>query len=257
MTILDLERKISSGQPVLESDGLEVDYKSQPSQFVFSNPVLAFWQHFFFDVNDNVKQSPKIHLTSIALTAFMAVVIMMTGMVNVSLPNWLGVFASTEAPSIMYHFQLPLAVFTGALLGPILGSVSIAGFLITGLFILPVFSGGGGIEYISNPGFGFLLGMMFSACYAGYYIRQMYKDKKPFLCSIRILGVGFFAVMVTHLTGIIALAGLTLAGAMSFDAFQHWVVQYSLKPMPYDILSALTFMTCVRYSRIFLYPALY
>lgn len=230
---------------------------SVDSQHLFTNPFLAFWQNFFIDVKDNVEKSPKIHLSSLAVTCFMTVVLMMTGMTIVVLPNWLNSVFADETTKMIYHFQVPVAVFMGAFLGPILGTSAVLLYVLTGLFLLPVFASGGGLEYLTNPGFGFIVGMMLSACYAGYYIRQMYKNKKPFLCSVRILGVGFFAVLLTHLCGIIALAGLSLSGAMTFDAFQHWVMQYSLKPLPYDILAALTFMCCVRYTRIFLYPALY
>lgn len=257
LSILDLEKKISSGQPVLPQNQVTSKPVATGPSFRFSNPVLVFWQHFFFDVNDNVQKSPKIHLPSLALMGFMSVVVMMTGMIVVQLPDWLTGIAHAEGPAMLYQFQIPLAVFTGAFLGPILGTAAIAIYLLTGLFVLPVFAGGGGLEYLTNPGFGFLAGMMLSAFYAGFYIRQIYKNKMPFLCSLRILGVGFFAVLLAHLTGIITLAGLTISGVISFEALQHWIVQYSLKPLPYDVLAALTFMTCVRYSRIFLYPALY
>ncbi len=65
--------------------------------------------------------------------------------------------------------QLPMVILTGLLLGPWKGAAAQGLYLLMGLIGLPVFSSGGGISYIFQPTFGFLLGFPVCAFCAGMF----------------------------------------------------------------------------------------
>jgi len=65
--------------------------------------------------------------------------------------------------------QLPMVILTGLLLGPWRGAAAQGLYLLMGLIGLPVFTSGGGISYIFQPTFGFLLGFPVCAICAGVF----------------------------------------------------------------------------------------
>lgn len=65
--------------------------------------------------------------------------------------------------------QLPMVILTGLLLGPWKGAAAQGLYLVMGLIGLPVFSAGGGLSYIFQPTFGFLLGFPVCAFCAGIF----------------------------------------------------------------------------------------
>ena len=85
-------------------------------------------------------------------------------------------FAALTAVGAFFHFQFIFATltlqffftaFAGVLLGPRLGALSQALYVALGLLGLPIFAAGGGIGYIFNPTFGFLIGLIPTAWIIG------------------------------------------------------------------------------------------
>ena len=72
----------------------------------------------------------------------------------------------------MYPAPITLQTFfvmlSGFLLGPKAGAKTQILYIFTGLVGLPVFTGGGGIGYILDPRFGFMLGFVILAAICGY-----------------------------------------------------------------------------------------
>jgi biotin transport system substrate-specific component len=64
--------------------------------------------------------------------------------------------------------QTLVIILNGLLLGPRLGWVAPSLYLVMGLVGLPFFSKGGGISYLAQPTFGFLLGFIPAAVLAGW-----------------------------------------------------------------------------------------
>jgi biotin transport system substrate-specific component len=59
-------------------------------------------------------------------------------------------------------------ILAGLVLGPKWGGAAVGLYLLLGTFGLPVFSGGGGLAYLTGPTGGFLLGFLPSAMVAGF-----------------------------------------------------------------------------------------
>lgn len=81
--------------------------------------------------------------------------------------------------------QLPMVILTGLLIGPWRGAAAQGLYLIMGLIGLPVFTSGGGISYIFQPTFGFLLGFPVCAFCVGFLSGLIFEKKRsaPFVYS--------------------------------------------------------------------------
>lgn len=161
-----------------------------------------------------------------------------------------GFFPALNQPRPAYRttFYSPLApaaVFVGYVLGPIQGLLACLAFLILGLIgpyvgIHP-FANGGGLGYLHEPGFGYLLALMPTAWVSGMITRGRRTTVSQ---SLAVLA----GLTVTHLTGLMFLFGSVLVsylvnGNSAALAWQPWVFELARNmtwyPVPYDILSAL------------------
>ncbi|MDX1358651.1 MAG: biotin transporter BioY [Clostridia bacterium] len=83
-----------------------------------------------------------------------------------------GAFLSIRLPFLSVTFQLLFALLAGIILGPIRGMIAMTVYLVLGLAGLPVFSLGGGLGYVFQPSFGFIIGFI-----PGAYISGLVYDK--------------------------------------------------------------------------------
>lgn len=224
----------------------------------------------------NISRSPKIHPNSLLVVCLAALVIALQGYLNLSLPNLtidavnnvLSQFNIPETqwlPSIpiTYNFQLPLALLAGAVLGSILGGLTVLVFLAIGLFSTPIFANGGGLDYLYQPGFPFLAAMFIGAIFSGYFTKVAFSPKRTAKQALYLYGGGIMSTLITH---ILALAGLTLlllvtspflAPAHPIASWWEWILHLSLEPLPYDLMATCLFLWFTRYIRLTVYPALY
>lgn len=79
----------------------------------------------------------------------------------------IGAYMRIPIPYIPLTMQPMFALLSGLLLGPRLGAISVAIYVIAGLCGAPVFTGGGGPSYIFHTTFGYLLGFIAGAYSAG------------------------------------------------------------------------------------------
>lgn len=94
----------------------------------------------------------------------------------------------------VYNLQILTVWICGVIAGPIIGSISALIYLTCGVFGLPLFSGGGGFEYIQEPTFGYL----FSLPIVAYLSGKLHSSGK------KILSV-FLPIVSAHLIGILFL----------------------------------------------------
>ncbi len=88
--------------------------------------------------------------------------------------------------------QTLFVMLSGSMLGAELGALSQLEYLILGLFGLPVFSGGGGVAYVTSPTFGYLLGFVPAAGVIGRII-EVYGSSR------------LLTVLLANLAGIIVI----------------------------------------------------
>ena len=105
----------------------------------------------------------------------------------------LGLPCSPQDYTTVYKYipQIPVVFFIIALLGRKFGIFSICLYIILGMF-LPVFALGGGVKYIFENGFGYILAFIPAAFFTG----TLLKIKRDFL---RILLMAVLGVLTIHI----------------------------------------------------------
>jgi biotin transport system substrate-specific component len=71
-----------------------------------------------------------------------------------------GAFIKIPVGSVPITLQFLFIALSGILLGPYLGALSQLIYVVLGLVGVPLFTAGGGLTYIFNPGFGYLIGFI-------------------------------------------------------------------------------------------------
>ncbi|HBB34445.1 MAG TPA: biotin transporter BioY [Cyanobacteria bacterium UBA8803] len=124
--------------------------------------------------------------------------------------------------------QIGAVLLAGCLGGKNAGALSQIAYVVLGLN-LPVFDQGGGLSYLKEPSFGYLLGFIAGAWVCGFlsFRVPLRLESLAFSCicgllTIHIYGLGY--LMIFHLTFNLASAeGLSLMDAM---------MKYSIYPLP-------------------------
>ncbi|MFH1397510.1 MAG: biotin transporter BioY [Candidatus Omnitrophota bacterium] len=95
----------------------------------------------------------------------------------------------TPVPITLQTFFVSLS---GAALGGVLGGLSQMGYVLLGVFGLPIFSkGGSGLPYLFGPTGGYLLGFILSSLFIAQYI----KYSRNFITTLLIFCLGDFILL--------------------------------------------------------------
>ena len=127
-------------------------------------------------------------------------------------------------------WQVPSILFCALLCGPRSGVIASIAYLIIGIFYLPIFQNGGSIEYLKDPGFGYLIGFIPAVWVSGRLAEQkgMYTVKQLTLAA----SIG---LLIIQICGIIYISFGKL-----IDAWQEHIIEliygYSLAPLPSQLL---------------------
>ncbi len=136
---------------------------------------------------------------------------------------------------ILHHFiksykyipQIPIVFFIVALLGRKFGILSVVGYIILGLFF-PIFALGGGISYMFEYGFGYILAFLPAIFFAG----TLLKGKTDFL---RIVIISIIGVLIIHLLGILYMLFIATLRHAPMDLVSSWIASQSGVQIIYDI----------------------
>ena len=90
-----------------------------------------------------------------------------------------GAFIRIPIPMVPFTLQFLFTTLAGLLLGAKRGALSVLCYLILGLIGLPIFSDGGGIFYVLQPTFGYLIGFLAGAFITGWIAHKT--DARSFL----------------------------------------------------------------------------
>ncbi|MFC0610543.1 biotin transporter BioY [Scopulibacillus daqui] len=105
-----------------------------------------------------------------------------------------GGFIRIPLPYVPFTLQILSVFLSGALLGPKLGMMSQLIYVLAGLAGAPIFTKGGGPEYIFQPTFGYLIGFILGA-FTGGWVAQKLKSARLhalFLANFSCLVVVYF-----------------------------------------------------------------
>lgn len=103
-------------------------------------------------------------------------------------------------PYVPFTLQTFFVLLAGMLLGSRYGAVSQGIYVIIGLLGLPVFARGGGIGYVLQPTFGYLIGFIPAAYGVGWYIEKRSQPKRS-----HFLVASFVGLAIVYLFGLLYL----------------------------------------------------
>ncbi|MHC1722631.1 MAG: biotin transporter BioY [Aminipila sp.] len=108
-----------------------------------------------------------------------------------------GAFIQIPVPFMDYFtLQFLFVTLSGMILGSRLGSIAVGTYVIMGLFGIPIFAAGGGLQYIFRPSFGYLIGFVLTAFVVGLLCENL---KNPTLKHY--LAIAFIGMFITYTIG--------------------------------------------------------
>ncbi|MCI8269096.1 MAG: biotin transporter BioY [Lachnospiraceae bacterium] len=113
-----------------------------------------------------------------------------------------GAFIKIPIPVVPFTLQYLFTMLAGLLLGGKLGCLSVSVYILLGLLGLPVFAQGGGIGYIFQPSFGYIIGFAAGAYVTGAIANGKGNPGYPRLLAANFIGLGivyFFGMAYYYL----------------------------------------------------------
>ena len=126
-----------------------------------------------------------------------------------------------------YIPQIPMIFFIVALMGRKFGITAIILYIILGMFF-PVFALGGGISYLFEYGFGYILAYLPAVFFAG----TLLKGKTDYL---RIPVISLVGVVTIHVLGILYMLFISTLRQAPWEIVSSWISSQSGVQMLYDI----------------------
>ena len=183
-------------------------------------------------------QPMKFNLISLVLIFACTFLIILATFFNI--PFNYGKFFSDTANSGVYNYipQVPVILLIAALLGEKMGFLSVLMYIFAGMFF-PVFALGGGIQYILQPGFGYIIAYIPAVILAGSIL------KKTFNFST-VLKAACVCTLVIHIRGLVY---ALLVMMLSHNFFGN-VADFVLMQSSFKLLIDFVFCIIAAYSAL-------
>lgn len=110
----------------------------------------------------------------------------------------IGAFIKIPVPVCPFTLQLLFTTLAGLILGPKKGAISVLCYIIIGLIGVPVFVSGGGLLYIFQPTFGYLIGFCL-----GTFVTGKIASSEKYPSLKRLLIANFSCLIIVYSLGIL------------------------------------------------------
>ena len=148
-----------------------------------------------------------------------------TAMISVS------AFIRIPTPLVPITLQSGIVLLTGLLLGPKYGSISVLLYVLLGLCGVPVFTMGGGLGYVFQPTFGYLIGFIIGA-----YITGKLAQFRSTIGDKQLLAAIFSGLVIIYIVGTIYCYLISTFVLGTELAFLPLFVSCILLPLPGDVV---------------------
>lgn len=136
-----------------------------------------------------------------------------------------------QTHSLGITYQIGAVLLVGCLGGKTAGALSQIAYLVLGLTWFPVFSQGGGLAYLKEPSFGYLLGFIAGAWVCGFlaFKTPPRLESLAFSCICGLLTIHVYGL--TYLVVFKVFNSFTWGAAAAMPIFQA-IFNYSIYPFP-------------------------
>lgn len=143
---------------------------------------------------------------------------------------------------VSYSPLLPAMIFIIYILGKSYSTLLFIAYLIVGFFIAPIFVFGGGIDYIQNYLFGYMLGFVFAIVIVSYFLKISQNIQTRTIAAI-------LGVLAIHCCGFLYCIILALFRVISFGLVIPILTEISLGNIFYDILFSILVILIAPYIK--------
>lgn len=165
--------------------------------------------------------------------------------------------ANFKDPAVMAHFikhyryipQIPAIMFIVALLGRRYGIASVSIYIIVGLFFAPIFALGGGLDYVFQYGFGYILAYIPAVFFAGSILNSGLSYRN--MAQATLVGV-----ITIHLFGILYMLFMATLQKENSALILGWISAQSGVKILYDLFFGFIAMIIARFTKKALWLAL-
>ena len=196
------------------------------------------------------KKKLKIPVLNILLVLFCSFLLMVSTFIQFNITHFILPFdifsnkALTKA-DFLYTYsiipQVPAVMFVVGLLGRRLGITSIVIYILTGLFLLPVFALGGGVRYVLEPGFGYIMAYIPAVFFTGSILKSGFSIKN-------ILKAALIGVVTIHFIGIIYMLFICAVKHEGWAFIKGWILSQSMLKIAYDYVLSLIALFAAKYA---------
>lgn len=136
--------------------------------------------------------------------------------------------------------QVPMVLFVVGLLGRRLSITSVVIYILTGLFLFPVFALGGGMRYVTEFGFGYILAYLPAAFFAGSILESGFSIKN-------ILKAAFVGVFAIHIIGVLYMLFISAIRHEGWEFIKGWILAQSMIKVVYDYILSVIALFVAKY----------
>lgn len=203
---------------------------------------------------DKKQRKIKIPINNFIMVILCTMLIIGATFINIDIKHYIiphgFSFGKEFAPEdFVYSFsivpQIPVLMFTCAVLGKRLAITCACLFVALGLFALPIFALGGGIYYIGEYSFGYILAFILGIYIAGSFLNKKYTFVNMLFASI-------FGVLAIHVCGILYMSLLAMIKNDGKTFIQTWIYAQSGIKIVYDIILSFIGILIGKYIHAFL-----
>lgn len=198
---------------------------------------------------DKSKKSIKIPWLNIAIVIFCILLIISSTFLNLNIKHYIipgTLFSGTELSSddfvygIYFIPQIPIIMFLCSFLGKRMSIITIMLYILLGLFAIPVFALGGGLRYLGEFGFGYILAFIPAVIIAGNILENKYSYWN--MIKAAVLGV-----LTIHIIGVLYMIVIALIKHSGGNFMHDWIVAQSGLKIVYDIIISFVLILIGKY----------
>lgn len=187
---------------------------------------------------DGKQKSVKIPINNFIMVILCTLLIICATFVNIDIkhyiiPHGFSFGKTFPGEDFIYSFwiipQIPVLMFTCSVLGRKLSITCTCLYIILGLFAFPFFALGGGLSYIGEYSFGYILAFILGVWIAGSFLNRKYSFLNMILASI-------LGVLAIHICGILFMIFVALIKNAGNVFIQTWISAQSGLKIVYDIV---------------------
>ena len=200
------------------------------------------------------KKKIKIPVLNILLVLFCSFLLIVATFIQLDITHFIiphDLFSNKALTKedFLYTFsiipQIPAVLLIVGLLGRRLGLTSIIIYILMGLCSVPIFALGGGIDYLAEFGFGYILAYLPAAFLAGSFLEEEFSFKN-------ILKATFVGVMTIHFIGIIYMLMVVIFKHQGWAFIKGWILAQSVLKIAYDFVLSFIALVFAKYGSKFI-----